>query len=164
VQVIPDLQSMPGELERAFEQIPRHLRDWKPASWEGVPGETFSALEQLCHLRDIEIDGYRFRIERLLAEEEPLLVSIDGYALAVERRYAEQDPAEVLAAFRAARLRTVDILGKVRGAAWERRGAFEGYGPVNLAGLVHFLRSHDQQHLSCMHWLLGKMHSQAQTG
>ena len=152
---------MPNEIERAFAQIRPHLRDWKPTSWDGVPGEMFTALEQLCHMRDVEIDGYQVRIERLLREEAPHLVSIDGYALAAERRYAEEDPARVLTAFRAARLKTVEILVIVRPAEWGRRGDFEGYGPVTLAGLVHYLRSHDQQHLSCMHWLIGKMHAEA---
>jgi hypothetical protein len=34
---------------------------------------------------------------------------------------------------------------------------FEGYGRVTLRGLVHYLCSHDQQHLSGLQWLLGKI-------
>jgi hypothetical protein len=34
---------------------------------------------------------------------------------------------------------------------------FEGYGPVTLRALVHYLCSHDQQHLAGLQWLLGKI-------
>ena len=159
MEIIDDLASMPDTLERLFAQVPAEARGWEPESWDGFPGETFSALGQVCHVRDIEIDGYQNRIARLLNEEQPLLVSIDSYALARERRYGEQDPVSAMSAFRRARAQTIEMLRGVRAAAWSRRGHFEGYGPVTLAGLAHFLASHDRQHLACLHWLLGKITS-----
>jgi hypothetical protein len=33
----------------------------------------------------------------------------------------------------------------------------QGYGGVTVRGLVHYLCSHDQQHLAGLSWLLGKM-------
>jgi hypothetical protein len=159
MEIIDELASMPDALERVFAHVPAEAREWEPESWDGFPGETFSASGQVCHVRDIEIDGYRVRIARLLKEERPLLVSIDSYALARERRYGEQDPIAALSDFRKARTETVETLRSLRSVDWSRRGRFEGYGPVTLAGLVHFLRSHDQQHLACMHWLLGKIRS-----
>lgn len=110
-------------------------------------------------MRDIEIDGYGIGVARLLEEEQPRLVSIDSYALARERRYHEQEPVAALSAFRRARAQTIEMLSGVCAADWSRRGHFEGYGPVTLAGLVHFLASHDRQHLACLHWLLGKITS-----
>jgi hypothetical protein len=38
-----------------------------------------------------------------------------------------------------------------------RRAEFEHYGPVTLRGLIHYLCSHDQQHLAGLQWLLGKI-------
>ena len=116
-----------------------------------------TALEQLCHVRDIEVDGYLVRISRTLAEDEPTLVSLDTDALARERRYGEDDAAAALQAFRAARERTLGILADVPDGGWERRAHFEGYGPVTLRGLVHYLCSHDQQHLAGLQWLAGKI-------
>jgi hypothetical protein len=153
------LAAMPDLLERLFRSFPKDSALWKPSSWEGIPGEAFAALEQICHVRDIEIDGYQVRIRRLLAEQHPLLVSLDGYALAAERRYAEADGSDVLASFRAARRETVALLGTVSDEQLQRRGEFEGFGPVTLAGVVHLLSSHDQQHLACLHWLLAKLAS-----
>jgi DinB family protein len=157
MEILDELASMPEALEGLFARVPAEARGWEPESWEGFPGETFSALGQVCHVRDIELDGYRNRVARLLKEEQPCLVSLDSYAIARERRYAEQDPAAALSAFRRARAETIEMLGSVRAADWSRRGYFEGYGPVTLAGLAHFLASHDRQHLACLHWLLGKI-------
>ena len=159
MEILDELASMPDALDGLFARVPAEARGWEPESWDGFPGETFSALGQVCHVRDIEIDGYQARITRLLREEQPRLVSLDSYALARERRYGEQDPVAALSAFRSARAQTIEMLRRVRAADWSRRGHFEGYGPVTLTGLVHFLASHDRQHLACLHWLLGKITS-----
>src|ERR671932_277057 len=51
---------------------------------------SFSIVEHVCHLRDIEREGYGSRIEKILGEESPTLADIDGAALARERCYNEQ--------------------------------------------------------------------------
>src|SRR5690606_14659642 len=96
------LRAFPRQLETFHAAVPATHRNWSPASWEGVPSEPFNAIGQLCHVRDIEIDGYHLRFERALSETHPLLPSIDGDALAIERAYATADAAQVLADFRAA--------------------------------------------------------------
>ena len=118
-----------------------------------------TAVEQLCHVRDIEIEGYQRRIERTLTEDNPFLPSIDTDALARKRRYDLSNAEAALAAFREARRRTIGILEGLTPSQLERPAEFEGYGPVTLRGLVHYLCSHDHQHLSGLQWLLGKMES-----
>jgi hypothetical protein len=39
----------------------------------------------------------------------------------------------------------------------DRTAEFEGYGALTLRSLVHYLCSHDQQHLAGLQWLLGKI-------
>jgi hypothetical protein len=146
----------PQRLERLFEAVPVRLRQWAPASWDGMPSESFTALEQVCHLRDIEIDGYHVRFRRLLDEAQPRLVSLDGYVLARQRDYDHADAGEALAAFRAARAHTLALLLGLDEAQWRREGEYEG-GPVTVEGLAHYLCSHDQQHLAGLHWLLARM-------
>lgn len=150
---------MPSDFECAFRLVPHDRWNWRPASWEGIPGERFTAIEQACHLRDIEIDGYHERIRRMLEETQPDLQSIDGYELARERRYSSADGEHVIAAFRAARVQTVQMVGQITAEQLTRRGTFAEHGAVTLAGVIHYLSSHDQQHLACMQWLLGKMTS-----
>jgi hypothetical protein len=153
------LRAFPDLLEAHFALFPQSHRHWAPASWDGVPSEALTAIEQLCHVRDIEIEGYQRRIERTLAERNPFLPSMDTDALARDRRYAIADPGEVLTSFREARRRTVAIIERLTPGQLERPADFEGYGPVTLRALIHYLCSHDQQHLAGLQWLLGKVWS-----
>ncbi|MGU7781752.1 DinB family protein [Burkholderia sp. PU8-34] len=151
------LADFPRLLEAHFAAVPDGYASWTPDDWNGIPSERYSPLGQLCHVRDIEIDGYHVRLRRMLDEDRPLLVSLDGDALAVERRYDDAYASDVLAAFRDARRQTLDLLSRVTPDQFARIGEFEGYGAVTVRGLVHYLCSHDQQHLAGMQWLLGKI-------
>ncbi len=114
-------------------------------------------------MRDIEVEGYQRRIARTLAEDNPFLPSIDTDALARDRRYGETHPAAALAAFRTARADTIRTVEGLASHDLDRRAVFEGYGPVTLRGLLHYLCSHDQQHLAGLQWLLGKIESNGGT-
>jgi hypothetical protein len=153
------LRAFPDQLEAHFALFPQSHRHWAPASWDGVPSEALTAIEQLCHVRDVEIEGYQRRIERTLAEDNPFLPSMDTDALARDRRYAIADAGEVLTSFREARRRTVAIVERLTPGQLGRPANFEGYGPVTLRALIHYLCSHDQQHLAGLQWLLGKVWS-----
>ncbi len=52
---------------------------------------------------------------------------------------------------------TLALLRSLDESQLRRRARFEGYGPVTLRALVHYLCSHDQQHLAGLQWLLGKI-------
>jgi hypothetical protein len=151
------LEAFPRELEKHYAAFPAEFVHWAPASWDGVPSEAFTAIEQICHVRDIEIEGYQVRFRRTLDEPSPLLPSIDSESVAKERDYASANAAQVFAQFRAARAGTLALLGGLDEAQLERPAVFEGYGPVTMRGLIHYLCSHDQQHLSGLQWLLGKI-------
>ena len=151
------LEAFPGELEKHYAAFPPDFVHWTPDSWDGVPSEPFTAIEQVCHVRDIEVEGYHQRFTRTLNEERPLLPSIDSEAVARQRNYGAADTAAVFAEFRAARAVTVALLRGLDEARLERQADFEGYGPVTLRALVHYLCSHDQQHLAGLQWLLGKV-------
>lgn len=155
--ILGDLAAAPDEFARLLAAVPAGAWDFKPASWVECPGEHFSVRENLCHLRDIEVEGYQRRFARTRAEHEPQLPSLDGYALAKERRYAETDPHQALAAFRAARAETLALIRGFGATELTRPALFNDYGRTNLAGLVHYLSAHDRQHVACFHWLLGKM-------
>lgn len=154
---LSSLSTFPQQLEAHFRAIPEHFWQWAPESWDGVPSESLNALEQICHVRDIEIDGYQKRFQRLLEEDHPLLVSIETYQLVTERHYAQTSPSAVFAAIHAARAQTVQLLAELTPPQLARTGSFEGYGNVTVQGLAHFLCSHDQQHLAGLQWLRGKM-------
>ena len=151
------LAEFPAALEKHYAQFPAQFVNWAPPSWEGVPSEAFTAIEQICHVRDIEIEGYQLRFQRTLSESEPRLASIDSEAVAKERDYEHSDAMQALREFRAARADTLTLLRGLSEAQLQRRARFEGYGPVTLRALVHYLCSHDQQHLAGLQWLLGRI-------
>src|ERR1044072_2423046 len=72
-----------AETPRVVRQLAGELKDddlrWKPTD------EEWSVLEHLCHLKDIEQEGYALRIEKLIHQTEPYLADIDGGRLATER-------------------------------------------------------------------------------
>lgn len=159
------LARFPLQLEAHYAAIPAEFKHWAPPSWNGVPSEPFTAIEQVCHVRDVEVDGYHVRIRRCLSELHPFLPDLGSEALAVQRAYARADAAEALAAFSEARATTLKIVSGLDTQQLARTAFFEDYGPVTLGSLIHYLCSHDQQHLAGLQWLLGKIEAlRAQTG
>lgn len=151
------LRAFPDQLAAHYALIPATHTHWAPPSWEGVPSEALTAIEQVCHVRDIEIEGYQVRFRRTLEEDTPQLPSIDSETLAKQRDYGHADAPRVFAQIQAARAGTLALLRGLDEAQLARPAQFEGYGRVTLRGLVHYLCSHDQQHLSGLQWLLGKI-------
>ena len=152
------LAAFPQQLEAHYAAVPAGFAHWAPPSWSGVPSERFTPIEQVLHVRDIEIDGYHVRFQRTLREPQPLLADIDSYALAAAKDYVSATDAQsALADFRAARARTVAMLSALTPEELARPAVFEGYGPVTVLGLMHYLCSHDQQHLAGLQWLMGQI-------
>jgi hypothetical protein len=151
------LEAFPDRLSSLYESFPLESKHFAPASWEGVPSEPLTAIEQICHVLDIEVEGYQVRIQRTLDEWNPALPSLDTEAMARDRLYHQREAAKVLRDFRSARSETLALLRTLTTEQLERPAEFEGYGQVTLRSLVHYLCSHDQQHLAGLQWLLGKL-------
>jgi len=154
---LDSLANFPEQLEKHYAAFPAEFRHWVPTSWDGIPSEHLTAIEQVCHVRDIEVEGYHVRLRRTLQEENPFLASIDTDAFAKDRSYGTADAGEAFAAFRRARIETLTLLRGLTAHQLRRTAVFEGYGPLTLGSLVHYLCSHDQQHLAGLQWLLGKI-------
>lgn len=135
------LQQTPGKLSKLIEglsdsQVRRRNSD----------GD-FSALENVCHLRDLEREGYAVRIDRILNEPNPALPDFDGGRVAAERNYNAEDPATALEEFTSARLRNLQKVRTAGPAEIERTGNLEGVGMVTLARVAEMMREHDEGHL-----------------
>jgi DinB family protein len=109
--------------------------------------EEFSVVENVCHLRDIEIEGYTVRISKILRENNPLLPDIDGSRLAVEREYHSQNLSEALQAFASARKQNTQTLRGLVTEQFDREGTLEGVGSVTIRGLLLMMRDHDADHV-----------------
>jgi hypothetical protein len=153
---LTSLAAFPQKLERCYTSFPQSKRNWRPSSWEGIPSERLTAIEQICHVLDIERDGYQLRFRRVLEENHPVLPDIAGEQLAIDRQYAAANADDVLRDFRVAREATISLLSDRSKDDLLRPGVFEGL-PISLGGLIHMLCSHDNQHLAGLHWLLARM-------
>jgi len=114
----------------------------------------FSLVENVCHLRDIETEGYLPRISRILKEDQPFLGDIDGGRLATEREYNKQDVHAALHDFAEARSETTRVLSNLSAEELSSEGTLEGVGKVQLADLLLMMKDHDAIHLADIEHLL----------
>ena len=140
-EIIQSLEQTPAEVSLLLDQISPHEQMIKNA-------DEFSALENICHLRDIELEGYTKRILRILQDDMPSLADIDGGRLAIERDYNNQSADEALEAFSAARRRNLELLAGLRPEQLEREGTLENVGVISLQKLIEMIIEHDQGHLA----------------
>jgi DinB family protein len=139
-QLLEALLGMPDYLKSSFADLnPDEI------TARGSDG-SFSPVEQVWHLADLEREGFGERIRRLLSEAEPQLPDFDGAKAAADRHYRTLSLDEGLSAFSEARRRNVDMLRDVAPDAWLRVGMQEGVGNVSLCDMPSFMCQHDAAH------------------
>jgi hypothetical protein len=138
--LLATLADMPPFLERELRALtPELIRR------QGRDG-TFSPVEQVWHLADLEREGFGCRIDRLLSECEPQLPDFDGAAIAAARDYRSLSLTAGLAAFREARQRNLSKLRALAANDWIRAGRQQGVGRVSLCDMPGFMAQHDAPH------------------
>ena len=138
------LETLSGTTER----IRQYIRDFSPYDFrKRTPIEAFSALENICHLRDLEIRAYKPRIERILKETEPTLADFDGARVAAESDYNVEEPYDALKSFSLAREQNIQKLKGLSAEELDREGVLEGVGKITLRRLAELMREHDEGHL-----------------
>jgi hypothetical protein len=117
------------------------------ATWRARPdaGE-WAPVEIVCHLRDEEAEDFGAR-GRVILEGGTRFAPNDPERLAVDRQYREANPSEALAAFRARRATSLDLLASV--APDRLLGTAERPGGGHLSGLDLLASwvAHDRLHL-----------------
>jgi DinB family protein len=151
VRFLTTLGATPDRLFHITQGLDHQALTWKPSP------EDWSILENVCHLRDIEAEGYNVRIEKLLTEEQPRLADVDGARLARERDYNSQDLMAALQRFRSARARSLQLLKGIRPAALEREGELEAVGRITLEGILLKMVEHDRGHIDEVAQLVDKL-------
>ena len=114
--------------------------------FQNSPDE-FSVLENICHLRDLELQGYTPRIRRILAETDPALADFDGARVAAESSYNNEEPGFALQAFQTARRENIEVLRTLTEGQLNRAGTLAGVGTITLRRLAEMMREHDEGHL-----------------
>lgn len=141
-ELVAKLAGMKNFLRDAFGSLTR-----EEAQTPG-PSGSFSPVEHVWHLADLEREGFGLRIRRLQTEANPHLPNFDGAKIAQERTYRALSLDDGLRAFEAARAENLRTLVALSPEAWTRSGTQEGVGPVSLCDIPTFLYQHDQSHMT----------------
>ena len=137
--LIADYEAGPAEVDRALGEIGRDAFDRRPAdgSW--------SAREVVHHLADSEMRS-AIRIRRLLTEDNPTILGYDEAGYATAFHYADRPMEPALAAFRAARSTTAQILGTLQDADLARTGTHSESGPYGVEQWLRIYARHAHEH------------------
>ena len=135
------LQDTPRKVATLTSDLSDAKLRWKHSA------EQFSALENICHLRDLELQGYVPRVRRMLDETNPPLADFDGARVASEGNYNDEALTPALGSFEKARQKNVERLRSLTEEQLERKGTLEGVGSITLKQLAEKMREHDESHL-----------------
>jgi hypothetical protein len=106
--------------------------------------DCWSALEYACHVRDAFRIGH-YRIQRMLAEDNPRFDNWDQDETAVSDRYDLQDPTTVAAEVLAAGTAFADVYDTVAGDQWGRPGLRSDGAPFTIDSFGRYFL-HDPMH------------------
>lgn len=145
---LADLAATPRRLSALFVALEAELHRVRP------DGQPFAFSEHLWHLADLETEAFQVRLRRIVEEDRPFLPDFDGTAAARQRDYLAKEAAEGLRRFSAARIRTVELLGRMAPSDWDREGEQEGAGTLRVSDLPARMLAHDEAHLRELKGLL----------
>lgn len=141
-QLVNDIESMPRIIQELRAGVSESDLRARPI------GGSWSILEHICHLRDIEQEGYRVRIDQMLNERTPLLADLDGDKLAQERDYIDQDFRSALEDFVDTRAINVRAIRDLSPDQLRKQAMFENVGPITFLELLIKMRDHDREHVT----------------
>ncbi|MCW5978607.1 MAG: DinB family protein [Bryobacteraceae bacterium] len=138
---ILQLRATPGILRSLTAALTGDEAAWKPASGR------WSVLEALGHLRHVELGGFRGRLERIFAEDNPTLPPYDPDEFAAAGLYGGRTLASALDEFEAERARSLAFLETVPAERINRSAAHGELGPITASNLLHEWPLHDLGHV-----------------
>ena len=154
-ELIDLLSRTPERVAAIVAAVPASELSSKPAA------DAFSIRENVHHIRDLDVDGFSVRLERLLSETDPVLPDVDGAALARGRCYNERPHEQALGELTRARAASIARLRTLGAADWAREGRLEPVGRVTIARLIELWWEHDRGHLAELEQLQKRAASQS---
>jgi len=135
------MEATPAILQALLNGVTEAHAAWKPAP------NRWSVNEVLGHLSHVEQIGFRGRVERILAEENPSLPGYDPDRFNAEGAFTRPSMAEALAEFVKERTATLRVLDTLTPESLARPGVHGELGPLVLADLLHEIPFHDLGHI-----------------
>ena len=147
---IPSPDSLPGlaVLEQTpiiIEKIVWSANDeqmhWKPAA------DRWSISEVLAHLADVEVVGFRERVQKMMEKNNPALEPYDQNAAYAAGKYSSGKAREHLKMFCHERDRSLSMLRYVPSHAVARIGQHGKIGQISIGQLMNEWAFHDLGHI-----------------
>ena len=138
--LIDQYQAGPAQLRKVVAGMSREQVAARP-----VPGK-WSTLEVVCHIADFE-PIYADRMKRVIAEENPLLLSGDPDKFQAGLAYGSRDVPEELTLIETVRDQMARILKTLPESAFARTGKHSTDGPLSLGVLLERITGHIPHHV-----------------
>ena len=138
-------QRLIEQYRRGYDDVMEALAGCTDAELDArpVPGK-WSAREIVHHLADSEMTS-AIRLRRLIAEERPVIYGYDQDEFA-RRLYYDRPVEASLAALRAARASTVEILERLTPEQWARAGTHSESGAYSVERWLEIYAVHARNH------------------
>jgi hypothetical protein len=108
--------------------------------------ESWSILEVVCHLYDVEREDFREHLDFILHRQDEEYHAIDPQAWVTERHYNEQDFQEMQDKFFVERRKSLEWLKGVANSDWDTTYTSE-YGSVTAGEMCSCWVAHDNLHI-----------------
>ena len=135
------LEQTPIIIEKIVWAANEEQLHWKPAA------DRWSISEVLAHLAEVEVLGFRNRIQLILEKNNPPLDEYDQNAAYAQGRYSSSKARENLKNFCHERDRSLSALRYVPPGVLARRGQHAKIGPITVAQLMNEWAFHDLGHI-----------------
>jgi len=134
------------QYESGYSEVVNALEGFPPEKLSSHPlTNKWSAQEIVHHLADSESTS-ALRLRRLLAEDRPVIQGYDQDEYAKRLKYNERELAPALAAFRAARETTSQILRLMTESDWQREGEHTESGRYTTEDWLRIYAAHAHNH------------------
>ncbi len=110
----------------------------------------------LAHFRDDEYFNLRVSVERMLAEDDPLLFTITAPEWEARRSHLRDRKDHLLADFALQRQASLGVLRLLQPEGWGRHGHSARLGAVTVAEFVGRWVQHDREHVAQLEAALGE--------
>ena len=124
------LEQTPIIIEKIVHLADGDQLQWKPAA------DRWSISEVLAHLADVEVRGFRERVEKMMAEKNPKIAAYDQEAHYAAGKYSKDRAKENLKNFCHERDRSLSALRYVPLQAAARTGQHEKLGPITIGPMT----------------------------
>ncbi|MBX2871679.1 MAG: DinB family protein [Saprospiraceae bacterium] len=139
--IIQELKANGAVFTNLLAAVPSSLYQWKPNA------ESWSLLEIICHLHDVEGEDFRDRLLHILETPNEVMPEIFPSDWVKERKYMEQDFSIALNAFIAERDKSVAWLASLKDPKWDNFYQHPDFGSISAKMFLHNWLVHDLLHI-----------------